>query len=203
MTTVDTAIALTTLADQKEFLKIGGAAEDSALSLLINEVSRIINTFTRRQLVKKSYTEFYDGDGSDELILKNVPIVAVTQVNDDIDRTFGSGDDLSISADILIDKEAGILRLWNNESVFLTGKANVKVAYSAGYDVAAIPQDLQWACQKLVAFQYHQRKDGRYGQASQSHGLINVNFTADEIPKDVLVVLNRYIDRGTPGRSFA
>jgi len=201
---VDSAVALVSLADAKSFLKISGSGEDDVVSFLVNEISQFIGTYTRRKLVQASYTEFYDGDGSAELVLARRPVQSITSVHDDPLREFGSGT-LVPAADVLTDKEAGILMLSpvSSTPAFLKGKGNVKVVYSAGYPAASIPYDLQIAAKKLIAFRYFERKDGRFGQGSQTQGLVSVSFTLDEIPRDVREVLDRYVDRGEPDRYFA
>src|SRR3990167_5468583 len=158
MADLDTAIQLVSLADVKEFLQIGSAvtSENSWLQAFINAASKMINDYTGRHILQKTWTEYHDMTCfSRELIVSQYPIISVTSVHDDpIDRTFGDGS-LIATTDYYVEKQSGIIRLNQNVMGFLpgfqSGNAGVKVVYVAGYASASIPQSIDQAVKRLVA----------------------------------------------------
>ena len=73
----ETSDGLTTLANVKEFLGITSTDYDSLLSNLIVRATYSIEKFCQRVLRSDDYRQFYDGDGSDELVLINYPVTEV------------------------------------------------------------------------------------------------------------------------------
>lgn len=201
MATVDTSLALVTLVEGKEKLKITASSEDSILGVLINGVSQAIKKYTGRNFISASYTQFYDGDGTDELQLANYPVTALTTLNDDVNRDFASGDDIS-SDDYLLDGPAGIVRLWNTESVFIRAKANVKVVYTAGYTVANIPADLKLAALRWIAREYMKFSDKKAQVVLASVRDQNITYDVTDIPADVKATLDRHRVQHTAQRFF-
>lgn len=70
--------ALTTLANAKEHLRITGTDEDSLVTNLINAVSAKVETHCARQFLTRSHSEWYDGPGTEWLLLRQLPVTAVT-----------------------------------------------------------------------------------------------------------------------------
>jgi|ERR1044071_1695302 hypothetical protein len=194
---VDATVALISLAQAKTFLKIPNAttSEDSFLESLINNVSSLASRYCARTFVSTAFTEYYDGDGSDKLYLRNYPIVSIANLYDDLLRTFGADSAIDITNDVLIHAGAGIVQLWNNESAFAKGKANIKIVYNAGY--ASIPYDLQHATLLMVLFAYkRQYQDQRIGIQSETIGDRTTTFSNDDIPNEAQLILDRYVRRG-------
>lgn len=134
------------------------------------------NTNVACQLIR-SYTEYYTGDGTSELVLRQRPVRSITSVYVDGDAYFGeasnafeSGDQLTAGTDFVLhrrttDTEAStsgvLLRLnnvWPRSTSRIPGLltevsgapiGNIKVTYLAGYK--QIPHDLIWATNQLVA----------------------------------------------------
>ncbi len=199
MPTLDTAIALVALQDVKDFLTISGSTEDSKLTYLINEVSRWIASFCGRNFVSTTYTEYYDGTGTDELMLKNYPIISVTSLHDDPARVFGSNVAKSVAADVLVYKNTGTLKLWNKEGAFQVGVANVKVVYVAGY--APIPAEIQMACKRLIAVLYLRQTNRNFDIQSQTVQQQTTSYLISDMPPNVKAILNGYrkLDRQQGG----
>lgn len=122
-----------TLAQVKTWLKASGTDSDTFLDNLCSVVTKIIETYIDKFLITREFTEYYDGQGKNFLLVRNYPIYSISEINEDITRTFGSTDEISSSDYLLADKNIGKIRLWNNESIFSTGKENVKIVYKAGY----------------------------------------------------------------------
>ena len=204
MATVDATFALVTLADLKVFLKITGGAADSKLSFLINEISKAVNTFVGHFLLSKTYTEYYNGDGSRELMVKNFPIISITSLhNADSLRTFDGSTVIDVSADVLINKPSAILELWNDEAAFLRGRANIKLVYTAGYAVANIPNDIQLAVKKWAAQQYLRLDKRRHDIQSESIAQRTVTYLDRPMPDEVKFLLQPYRRYGGYAEQFA
>jgi uncharacterized phiE125 gp8 family phage protein len=193
---VDSTIALVTLAQARLALKVPAATvdavQDAALEDMINRASAFANKWTGRWLLLKSYTEYYDGDGGNSLMLKNYPVDTLTSVHDDPLRVFGAST-LIAASDYILDAAGGIIRLWNNAVTFLQGRANIKVVYTAGYPLASVPYDIQEAVLMIVQHQYKRvYQDQRIGLASETIGDHTMQYTDDAIPKKAKEVLERY-----------
>jgi hypothetical protein len=195
--TVDTTIALIALADAKTFLKIATltTSEDAIVSDLINECSVWINSYCNRKFINAAeLTEYYDGDGTGILHVRQWPIVSITSLYSDYSRAWTSDTAIDVSADVQVDTESGSLTLWNNQTVFPRGTGNIRLIYRAGYTYnSTVPYDLQLACRKQVAWKYFQDySQRRYGVSSESQGDRTVNYTNDPRLPDVTQILNRY-----------
>lgn len=128
---------LITLAELQEYIKNDTAGNEALLQSIINRVSKRFDEYCHRSFVERVHTEYYDGDGSPELILNNMPVTRVVSLYDDIDRDFPSSDLISAD-DYVIYTDEGIVKLFNDEGVFQTGIQNIKVTYWAGYKTLQI-----------------------------------------------------------------
>ena len=79
--------------------------------------------------------------------------------------------------------------------VFSRGLANVKLAYTAGFEV--IPADLAQAAveQSVVRFQQSFAGQGRLGLAARTVADGTVSFRDGELLPQVRAVLERYVNR--------
>lgn len=198
---LDTGISLVTLPEAKEYLKVVGSEEDTIIQTILNGVSSWVGTFLGRDLVRAERTEYYDGDGTDSLILRHRPIVSVATLNVDSTRTFASGYDVNVSANIIIQKNQGVLRAWNLFSAFSCGTANVKVKYTAGYLTAidkteadgGMPSGIRLAVKRIVDHQYRVGYVNRkFDVRSESIGDRNTTFAGPDIPEDAKAMLLPY-----------
>jgi len=92
-----------------------------------------------------TYTEAYDGDGTNTLILNNAPIVSVTSVSID-DVALQSSDYVVYSSGYirLVSSNYGALdRALGSGSVFPVGRQNIDVVYTA--NAATVPAYVQLA----------------------------------------------------------
>ena len=124
----------------KDYINETATTNDVFNQNLINRASRQIESYTKRNLRARTYTEFQDGDGgSGELFLKQWPIVstvATIELYDDIDRDFGSTTKFA-STDFVIYADQGVIQLLGDSSLgsaFQRGIQNIKTVYIAGYD---------------------------------------------------------------------
>ena len=192
---IDLTVALIALADAKAFLKVTAGTDDGIIGDLVNEVSVWVANFIGRPLLLPAspYVEYYDGDGSNELLLRRFPVVAVTNLNRDYLRQWTTDTDIDLTDDVMIDLPAGIIRLWNNEVNFYKGRGNIRVTYTAGWTLAQIPYAIQLAVRKLVSYMYHEAYvNQRVGVASESQDARVITYLNEPILKDVEHMLKPY-----------
>ena len=67
-------MALTTLADLKTYLGISDSSEDALLNLLIADADAAILGYIGRTIEQATLTEYYSGDGTQMLVLKQRPV---------------------------------------------------------------------------------------------------------------------------------
>ena len=124
---------------------------------------------------------------------ENAPIISVTSLHiADGQRTFNSNFEVDVSADVIIRKGPGALELWNNESIFISGVANIKVVYSGGYSSSGVPYDLQFAVKKWSGKIYQDFSKLRHAVTSETIGENTITYETSEIPDEVKGILNKY-----------
>lgn len=141
--------ALTSEADVKESLGITGTSQDNLIRRKINQATDMIEAFCGKNngqhFASTTYTnEEYDGTGTNQLILRNAPVISLsnfsernTTENDNDWTTIESRDYFVDLTAGVIDCRFGILPYWNL----------YKVTYVAGF--TTIPSDLAEACVML------------------------------------------------------
>ena len=142
--------ALTSVADVKESLGITGTSQDNLIIRKINQATDMIESYcgknNSQHFKETTYTsEEYDGTGTNQLILKNNPVISLsnfsernTTQNENSWTTIDTQDYFVDLTAGVIDCRFGILRHWNL----------YKVTYIAGF--ATIPSDLAEACVMLA-----------------------------------------------------
>lgn len=185
------ANAWTTLAAVKRHLKIDtlDTDHDAELEALINAAYLMLEGYIHHPLKAADYTEYYDGDGTNSVVLRKYPINSIASVHDDPDRVFGS-DTLIPSTDYLIDNDdqVGSLRLFLNTLSFSEAIKNVKVVYNAGY--TTIPADAERACILLVDYLFN--RAGSVGLTSQSMGGKSESYSDEALPPFIRQLVMRF-----------
>jgi hypothetical protein len=197
-TAIDTTRAILTLAEAKEYAKVTSSGDDGIISALINSVSEMVQGYLKRNLVSTAYVEYYSGDGTRDLCLRNFPIVSLTSVYIDSLRAWSS-DTLVSTSDLIVKKSSGILEAFNLLYGFTPGQSNIKVSYTAGYtigtgsDSGTMPYDIRFAAKRLIEHHYRlgysQRKLDYQTESMQQ---VNTTFKDFDIPKDVKLMLDGY-----------
>lgn len=113
------AVAATDLVDLPEvrrYLRITDTSRDRLLTQLVAAATNRIEQFCNRTLVEADHREFYDGDGSDALLLNNFPVTGVARMG--WSRVEGITVTAAISTDLRVTVEAQdnqvSLRRWNS-----------------------------------------------------------------------------------------
>jgi hypothetical protein len=162
-------VAIASVTEFKTHLGLSGTASDSLYQTYLNQAAAIITRKTGLVFDSASATEFYQGTGTNQLVLRRRPVTAVASVYVDDSAYFGfasgafgsstlltSGEDfaLDITADSF--SRSGILyrigsvwpalRIRNGSELIggeVPGLGNIKVTYTAGY--SSTPDDLKLA----------------------------------------------------------
>jgi uncharacterized phiE125 gp8 family phage protein len=149
---------LTTLNNLKLFLGINTANtdDDTLLTNLISMVSADIENECQRTFLATNHTEYYKGDGTSQLLVKQYPVNSVTSIYDDTDRVWGSDTQIDATEISISDRIGGLIILEDDIFSESDDVENIKITYNAGY--STIPSDLEQACIKLCAADYLESK---------------------------------------------
>lgn len=145
------AVDLTTLERTKSFLHIDDADDDENLQMILTAVSVYIQKYCNRDLIEKEYIEYHNGFGNELVVLENYPVTEVATLHDDTSRAYASN--TLIPASEYVWWADGRLEL-DTADTFATGKKNIRVRYTAGYDQDLMPYDLQLATWRIIQFIY-------------------------------------------------
>lgn len=142
--------ALCSVADVKETLGIdsGDNSKNNIIIRKINQGTEMIEKYTDRRFASTVYTEEeYDSTNTDQLVLKQRPIITFTSL-EVRDSTLNESDWETVDTELyFVDYSAGVLDLVFNVS----GRWNrVRTTYTAGY--ATIPSDIAEACVTLASY---------------------------------------------------
>lgn len=153
---LDTANSLITLSETKRYLGLSTAAStwDNRIEDFIDEVSHFCNAYTGRKLKARDLTEYYDGDGSTELVLNEYPLNSdSTGIDLYIDTTwdYSTGTKVNSTSMLLYEDEGKIVLKGNS---YTKGAQSVKISYNGGYTTSAMPRDLKLTALKLVKHNY-------------------------------------------------
>lgn len=160
--------ALTNVSDVKESLGIASSdtTKNNLITRKINQATRAIENYCGRRFILTIYTdEAYNGTYTDQIILKNRPIVGTPTLS--VRDTNLNEDDFDIvDANILFtDANAGILNL----DFRAVGRWSAyKVTYQAGY--TTIPEDLAEACASLAAYYVNNADGSNIGVSEKQEG---------------------------------
>jgi len=194
------ASSLITVAQLKAYLLASGLAaaevqHDPLFEILIDGVSSAFDGAVGRALAKTTYTAVYfDGNGKEDLVLPNYPVISITSIEEDGDAlTEGEDNDYQIYA------ASGILK--RNTGAWLKGSKTIKLTYIAGYTVQgatlvageiALPADLKLACMIQVAREWKKAQGAEWGETSRSFQDGSRSFVEKGLLKEVEDVLARY-----------
>ncbi len=192
-------MSVITLENTKIFLGISGTSENASLQQIIDAVHDFVKKYTNRIIEEAIYTEeLYDGSGGVALLLKNFPIIEITEILVDTEE-IDERSDVDEEGWYIKDAECGIV--YNNEG-WTRGRGNIQVTYSAGYSSTTLPKDLQYAYYSLTS--YFRNLKGKSGILSENLGSYGYtiatglnNMLGELTIPDVIVknILDRYKKR--------
>lgn len=182
--------ALTTLSMAKSHLSIGASdvLQDARIELFINAASEKIERYTNRTLVSQgTIAELQHGRRENILLLKQWPVIAVSEVSIDYTAAHTAPANVVLASDYTVSDDSNSLLLIN--STFPVGFNNIKVSYTAGY--VTVPSDLELAALWLVEWFYLMRTRGDMGRKTISKGGESVGVL-DAMPPMIAEMLEFY-----------
>lgn len=124
--------------------------DDGQLQEILDDATAWIRSFTNRFLSKAEFTQEFDGNGKDSIILREYPIILLKSVS-----LVGSIQVTPLSlttAEIVQDEEAGILYLEHFRIAvgprWPVGRQNVKIVFDGGFD--PVPAEIILAERKVA-----------------------------------------------------
>ena len=174
---------LVSISEVKTQLGITGTSEDDKLCQIIEQVTAVIEGYTRRSFTSTTRTEYYMGNGTRELVLRHRPVTSITTIHEDEDGYWGAPDSVFGSSSLLTDGTDYALKIDNGSStsdsgivyrlngvwpatsvgghgLLAAGRENslgpIKVVYVGG--VSEVPADVKLAAIDLLA-SIRKRKD--------------------------------------------
>lgn len=120
---------IVTLAEMRAFLNIPTAqtGKDDLLIDLLDSYNAEMEEYLGVAMINSTYTETYDGNGTDSLFLNHYPIISVTTLTiDDVAQT--------LNTDYYIHGEEGYIKL--EDDTFGDELNSVDIVYVAGHGVA-------------------------------------------------------------------
>lgn len=193
---------ITTLATLKLHLGITDTNSDNWLDQALAQVTKKFQTHCKRIFKEAHYTEFHDGTGRIGFIYAdNIPITKsnISELNDDIARTFASATAFATNQYVVNDEEGRVELLDNgntlasklNPAVFAKGRHNIKLVYTGGY--SAMPEDLQLGAIDYIARIWKRRDQKWWLIQSFSQRDRQTSIEAlGRLPDDVVEMLEPY-----------
>ena len=143
-------MGLITIADLELFLgkTITGGDDEALYTYLITAAQAEADRVTHRSLESASYTETYDGTGTDEIYLNNYPVTTMTKVEygTPFDLTSNPRDEIE-DTDYVLDDEIGSLTFLFNSA---EKKQMFSIQFTAGYTALTCPDDLKVILMTMV-----------------------------------------------------
>ena len=186
------ANALTTLERMKLMLGLAGAEDeqtDLIVAMLINKASAWIERLTGRHLGKQSYHQWYDADGSQELVLIEYPIISIESIKEDGRLVDPGKYDFGQTGHIgVVYRDDGWLRAgWRRGLAYdiVALKRVIEVRYTAGYvlpkdatddDPQTLPADLEGLVWDMAAQAYANLQNGSQGLSAFSISDVSWKF---------------------------
>jgi len=173
-------MALLSLDEAKEFLRITGTEEDSLLTNLINQASQIVETYCDRYIEKRTnLTEDYF-HVRDKIFVRAYPIISISSLQL-VDENGNTTDVTEYTKD----DDLGIIYL-NSEYE----DAHFRITYTGGYET--IPADIKFAAMYLLGQIYRISTDGAHGVTARTSPTGSVTYYIQDIAPVVKAVLDRY-----------
>ncbi len=124
---------LTTIRSLKDYLSKTSVinSDDISARMFILQATNKIENFLNRRVRFQTHTEFYDGDGSNILYLKNKPNASVSSLIVDLQRNFSTDDALDTD-NYYVDADSGQIVIQNADILFQAGGALRNVSLVPG-----------------------------------------------------------------------
>lgn len=184
--------ALTTLNRMKLMLGLSDIEDektDMIVEMLVNRASSWIERQIGRHLGKRTYLQWYDADGQQELVTEEYPIISVEYVKQRGALVDPQSYDYTQTGEIgVIYRDEGWLKAgWRNglANDIVASKRIIEVKYTAGYvlpkdatenDPQTLPADLEGLLWDVVSQAYAGLQNGSQGLSSFSISDVRWDF---------------------------
>ena len=182
-----------------QMLSIAGAEDEQTnliIELLINKASSMIERFTGRHLGRQSYRQWYDADGTQELVLLEYPIISIESIKEDGRLVSPSQYDFGQTGHIgVVYRDNGWMKAgWRRGLAYdiVAPKRVIEVCYTAGYvlpkdatedDPQTLPADLEGLVWDMVAQAYASMQNGSQGLSAFSISDVDWQFDKSTKPE--------------------
>lgn len=202
--------ALTTLERMKLMLGLSDIEDektDMIVEMLVNRASSWIERQIGRHLGKKTYLQWYDADGQQELVTEEYPIISVEYVKQEGALVNPRSYDYSQTGDIgVIYRDEGWLKAgWRRglANDIVASKRIIEVKYTAGYvlpkdatedEPQTLPADLEGLLWDIVSQTYTGLQNGSQGLSAFSISDVRWDFdkSTNEAWTQLLNLYRRY-----------
>lgn len=167
------------------------ASEDTQFATWISAASKTFLDETGRDMILGAHTEYYDGDGGQELWLDNYPVNSITSIHIDPDHAYATA---VTATDILLYAASGRVVVKNTS--FTEGPRSVKVIYNAGYAIASIPADIKLAFYEQIKAWWLKWKKNAEHLDGEVIPEVNIKFTSTDLIPSFVRILKQYRRRG-------
>ena len=173
-------MALLTLDEAKEFLRITGTEEDSLISSLIEQASQMVETYCDRYIEKRTDLTEDFFHVKDRILVHAYPIISISAVQ----LVDANGDTTDVT-DYTTNNNLGIIYLHSKHS-----DAHFRVTYTGGFET--IPADIKFATMYLLGQIYRISADGAHGVTARTSPTGSVTYYIQDMAPVVKAVLDRY-----------
>jgi hypothetical protein len=210
------AVDLTTLDRVKSWIGVLSSSDDANISACITAASMYWLWRTGRlpangdvplasPLVQPvAFNEWYSGNGSAQMFLRQTPIRTVTAVVIN-GQTIAQSTAYGISGWVIADDGKSLLLrpggnsssfstsfygMWSAGPAFTKGIMNINVQYQAGYRMT--PPDIELACCQMIAVNYKRRSWTDQRSQAMAQGAGTISFRDWELPPEIVRVMVAY-----------
>jgi len=149
--------ALCSLRQVKLLIELPGEEDtdiNSTLELIINGISRtMINYCNLDNLKKTSYTEYSNGNGTNLIFTRNIPITQITSLHDSVSWDYDTNSLINSSNYRIVNQIYIMLK----NTIAVEGFGNIQNVYTAGLD--PVPDNIVQDCAQESLRAYQNRKD--------------------------------------------
>lgn len=179
-----TTAAQTLLTLQEVPKRLRGLSDTELVQQTLIDDTDEIETILNRKIVSRgTITEFHPAVGRSlgaELYLSEAPMLTITSVHEDPDRSYGSSTLLVKGTDYLVDSRDDcviLIRISGGSPIAWNSSFEaVKVIWTAGYTQATVPGDIKRIASELLAMHYADNAEKRFRESSRDDGIGGRSF---------------------------
>jgi len=178
------ATAIATVQQVLDFVSVDSSDDEALLQVLIDRKTEMFEGYCGiDSFYINDYVEYYDGNGTQHLFVKNNPINSIAEIADDSDWVWGT-DTVLTAADYRIVKNRYVVY----KNSFTIALQNIRISYNSGYSV--IPLDIVEVLIEEVWRNYKRRKESDVLIKTLSDG--STHFVPSGLMPNTRQVLSRY-----------